>query len=93
MAGYVNSSKHKILTREEEIVLGKAVVAGQQAAKKLNECFIEGIQLEFVERRSLNAAVKEGKRAKDHFVDSRIQRRTLVHRAGWSMKISFRKPR
>ena len=73
MAGYVNSSKHKILTREEEIVLGKAVVAGQQAAKKLNECFIEGIQLEFVERRSLNAAVKEGKRAKDHFVEHNLR--------------------
>ena len=73
MAGYVNSSKHKLLTREEEIVLGKAVVAGQQAAKKLNECFIEGIQLEFVERRSLNAAVKEGKRAKDHFVEHNLR--------------------
>ena len=73
MSGYVNSSKHKILTREEEIVLGKAVIAGQDAAKKLNECFLEGIQLEFVERRALNAAVKEGKRAKDNFVEHNLR--------------------
>tara|TARA_Y100000004_G_scaffold87711_1_gene98332 strand:- start:2513 stop:3445 length:933 start_codon:yes stop_codon:yes gene_type:complete len=73
MAGYVNSSKHKILTREEEIVLGRAVIAGQKASKRLNECFIEGIQLEFVERRALNVAVKEGKRAKDNFVEHNLR--------------------
>ena len=73
MAGYVNSSKHKILTREEEIVLGRAVIEGQKAAKKLNDCFIEGITLDFPERRALNAAVKEGKRAKDNFVEHNLR--------------------
>ena len=73
MAGYVNSSKHKILTREEEVVLGRAVIEGQTAKKKLNECFIEGIQLDFAERRALNAAVREGKRAKDNFVEHNLR--------------------
>lgn len=73
MAGYVRSSKHKILTREEEVVLGRAVAAGLKAAKELNHAHIEGIQLDFTERRRLNVAVREGKRAKDTFVEHNLR--------------------
>ena len=37
MTGYKESSKHKILTREEEVVLGRAVVEGLEASKTLDE--------------------------------------------------------
>lgn len=73
MAGYRTSSKHKILTREEEVVLGRAVIEGQNAAKTLNDAHIEGLQLDFAERRKLNALVKEGKRAKDSFVEHNLR--------------------
>jgi len=73
MSGYKRSSRHKILTREEEVILGRAVVEGQQAAKELNDAHIEGTTLDFAERRKLNAAVREGKRAKDTFVEHNLR--------------------
>lgn len=73
MSGYKVSSKHKILSREEEVVLGRAVVDGQNAAKALNEAHIEGISIDFAERRKLNALVREGKRAKDTFVEHNLR--------------------
>lgn len=73
MAGYAKSSRHRILSREEEVVLGRAVVAGLAAAKQLNQAHIEGVQLEFAERRQLNIAVREGKRAKDTFVEHNLR--------------------
>lgn len=73
MAGYAKSSRHRILSREEEVVLGRAVVAGLAAAKQLNQAHIEGIQLDFAERRQLNIAVREGKRAKDTFVEHNLR--------------------
>lgn len=73
MTGYANSSKHKILTREEEIVLGKAVKEGNAARKALDAAHIEGVRLDFAERRKLNAAVREGKRAKDTFIEHNLR--------------------
>ena len=73
MAGYVQSSKHRILSREEEVVLGRAVAAGLKAQKELNDAHIEGIRLEFADRRRLNADVREGKRAKDTFVEHNLR--------------------
>jgi len=73
VTGYVNSSKHRILSRDEEVVLGRAVRAGLAADKKLNHSHIEGIQLTYLERRKLNAEVKEGKRAKDTFVTHNLR--------------------
>jgi len=73
MSGYKTSSKHRILSREEEVVLGRAVVEGQKAAKELNDSHIEGIKLDFAERRRLTAAVREGKRAKDTFVEHNLR--------------------
>lgn len=73
MAGYRTSSKHTILTREEEVVLGRAVVEGNTAAKALNDAHIEGEVLDFATRRKLNAAVREGKRAKDMFVEHNLR--------------------
>ena len=73
MSGYVNSSKHRILTREEEVVLGRTVVAGQKAAKQLNEAHIEGIKLDYSERRALNAAVEAAKDAKNTFVEHNLR--------------------
>ena len=73
MAGYTLSSKHKILTREEEIVLGRAIQEGLEADRILNESHIEGIVLDPMERRRLNAAVREGKRSKDTFVSHNLR--------------------
>jgi RNA polymerase sigma factor (sigma-70 family) len=73
MSGYVQSSKHRILSREEEVVLGRAVAAGLKAQKELNEAHIEGLKLEFADRRRLNADVREGKRAKDTFVEHNLR--------------------
>ena len=73
MSGYVTSSKHSLLTREEEIVLGQAVASAQLAQKRLDNAHLEGIKLEFVERRRLQAEVKEGKRAKDIFVERNLR--------------------
>lgn len=68
MSGYAKTSKHKILTREEEVVLGRAVAAGFEAQRRLEEAEEAGETLEFVERRQLNAKVREGKRAKEDFI-------------------------
>ena len=73
MAGYTRSSKHIILTREEEVVLGRAVSAGIEAAKELNTSHIEGVVLDFASRRKLSVAVREGKRAKDSFVEHNLR--------------------
>ena len=73
MAGYKRSSQHKLLTREEEVVLGRAVAAGIEASKDLNNAHLEGVVLEFSERRRLNVAVREGKRAKDDFVEHNLR--------------------
>lgn len=73
MAGYTLSSKHKILTREEEIVLGRAIQEGLEADRILNESHIEGISIDPMERRRLNAAVREGKRSKDTFVSHNLR--------------------
>lgn len=73
MTGYTRSSKHRILSREEEVVLGRAVAAGIDAAKRLNYSHIEGITLDFAERRRLTSAVREGKRAKDTFVEHNLR--------------------
>ena len=73
MAGYTTSSKHTILTREEEVVLGRTVSAGLMAAKELNTVHLEGVTLEFAERRKLTVAVREGKRAKATFVEHNLR--------------------
>lgn len=73
MAGYKNSSKHKILTREEEQVLGRAIQEGLEADRYLNYVHIEGIIIDPMERRRLNAAVREGKRSKDIFVSHNLR--------------------
>lgn len=73
MSGYVQSSKHRILSREEEVVLGRAVAAGLKAQKELNDAHIEGLKLDFADRRRLNADVREGKRAKDTFVEHNLR--------------------
>jgi len=73
MSGYVQSSKHRILSREEEVVLGRAVAAGLKAQKQLNDAHIEGVKLDFADRRRLNADVREGKRAKDTFVEHNLR--------------------
>lgn len=73
MAGYALSSRHRILSREEEVVLGRAVVAGIVASKELNHAHIEGIKLDFADRRRLTLAVREGKRAKDTFVEHNLR--------------------
>jgi RNA polymerase sigma factor (sigma-70 family) len=73
MAGYTRSSKHRILSREEEVVLGRAVAAGIKAARELNDAHIEGVVLDFTDRRRLNADVREGKRAKDTFVEHNLR--------------------
>jgi RNA polymerase primary sigma factor len=73
MAGYTRSSKHRILSREEEVVLGRAVSAGIQASKELNTAHIEGVVLDFADRRKLTVAVREGKRAKDTFVEHNLR--------------------
>lgn len=68
MSGYATTSKHKILTREEEVVLGRTVVAGIAAQRELDEAEQAGTELDFVTRRQLKAKIREGKRAKDDFV-------------------------
>ena len=73
MAGYTLSSKHKILTREEEIVLGRAIQEGLEADRILNESHIEGVSIDPMERRRLNAAVREGTRSKDTFVSHNLR--------------------
>tara|TARA_Y100000356_G_scaffold98368_1_gene83687 strand:- start:856 stop:1767 length:912 start_codon:yes stop_codon:yes gene_type:complete len=69
MTGYKESSKHKILTREEEVVLGRAVVEGLEASKTLDE----NKSLRAVEKRALRASVKEGLRAKEIFVEHNLR--------------------
>ena len=69
MTGYKESSKHKILTREEEVVLGRAVVEGLEASKTLDK----NKSLRAVEKRALRASVKEGLRAKEIFVEHNLR--------------------
>ena len=71
--GYTNSSKHTLLTREEETVLGRAVREGLEAKKILNTAHLEGERLDYKERRKLQAAVREGKRARDTFVEHNLR--------------------
>ena len=73
MAGYVESSKHKILTREEETVLGRAVIQGTDAQKELEELESSDDKLNIAHRRKLEAAIKEGKRAKNTFVEHNLR--------------------
>lgn len=73
MSGYTHTSKHKILTREEEIVLGRTVVEGQKAQSRLDEAKEAGEELDFVTRRQLTAKVREGKRAKDDFITHNLR--------------------
>tara|TARA_R100000005_G_C4997279_1_gene204000 strand:- start:865 stop:1788 length:924 start_codon:yes stop_codon:yes gene_type:complete len=73
MAGYVESSKHKILTREEETVLGRAVIQGTDAQKELEELESSDDKLNIAHRRKLQAAIKEGKRAKNTFVEHNLR--------------------
>ena len=68
MSGYKKTSKHKILTREEEIVLGRAVVEGTLAKQALEEAKANGEEIDFRTQRQLNAKIREGARAKDDFV-------------------------
>ncbi len=70
MAGYVESSKHRILTREEETVLGRAVIEGAEAQSELDAL---GESPDVRSRRKLQAAIKEGKRAKDTFVEHNLR--------------------
>jgi RNA polymerase sigma factor (sigma-70 family) len=70
MAGYVESSKHRILSREEETVLGRAVIEGVEAQVKLEAL---GETPDVRSRRKLQAAIKEGKRAKDTFVEHNLR--------------------
>jgi len=69
MTGYKESSKHKILTREEEVVLGRAVVEGLQASESLDK----GKSLSATKKRALRARVKEGLRAKEIFVEHNLR--------------------
>jgi len=69
MTGYKESSKHKILTREEEVVLGRAVVEGLQASESLDK----GKSLSATKKRALRASVKEGLRAKEIFVEHNLR--------------------
>lgn len=73
MTGYTKSSKHTLLTREEEVVLGRAVRDGLKAKRRLNEAHLEGEKLDFAERRKLQAAQREGKRARDTFVEHNLR--------------------
>ncbi len=70
MAGDVESSKHRILTREEETVLGRAVIEGAEAQEKLDAL---GEDPDIRLHRKLQAAIKEGKRAKNTFVEHNLR--------------------
>ena len=69
MTGYIESSKHKILTREEEVVLGRAVIEGIEASNTLSEVK----ELTAVQKRKLRASVKEGARAKEIFIEHNLR--------------------
>ena len=65
MTGYLESSKHRILTREEEVVLGRTVIEGIEASETLDNAK----KLTATEKRKHRALVKEGARAKEIFVE------------------------
>jgi RNA polymerase primary sigma factor len=69
MTGYIESSKHKILSREEEVVLGRAVLEGIEASTTLSEVK----DLTAVQKRKLRASVKEGARAKEIFIEHNLR--------------------
>tara|TARA_Y100000004_G_scaffold27554_1_gene28206 strand:- start:235 stop:1146 length:912 start_codon:yes stop_codon:yes gene_type:complete len=69
MTGYLESSKHRILTREEEVVLGRTVIEGIEASKTLDNAK----KLTATEKRKLRALVKEGARAKEIFVEHNLR--------------------
>ena len=69
MTGYIESSKHKILTREEEVVLGRAVIEGIEASDTLSEVK----DLTAAQKRKLRASVKEGARAKEIFIEHNLR--------------------
>ena len=54
MTGYIESSKHKILSREEEVVLGRAVLEGIEASTTLYEVK----DLTALQKRKLRDSVK-----------------------------------
>ena len=54
MTGYLESSKHRILTREEEVVLGRTVIDGIEAGETLDS----SKKLTATEKRKLRALVK-----------------------------------
>jgi RNA polymerase sigma factor (sigma-70 family) len=69
MTGYLESSKHRILTREEEVVLGRTVIDGIEAGETLDS----SKKLTATEKRKLRALVKEGVRAKEIFVEHNLR--------------------
>ena len=69
MTGYLESSKHRILTREEEVVLGRTVIEGIEASETLDNAK----KLTATEKRKLRALVKEGARAKEIFVEHNLR--------------------
>ena len=69
MTGYIESSKHKILTREEEVVLGRDVIEGIEASDTLSEVK----DLTAAQKRKLRASVKEGARAKEIFIEHNLR--------------------
>tara|TARA_Y100000361_G_C11153498_1_gene342686 strand:+ start:1474 stop:2385 length:912 start_codon:yes stop_codon:yes gene_type:complete len=69
MTGYIESSKHRILSREEEVVLGRAVLEGIEASNTLSEVK----DLTAVQKRKLRASVKEGARAKEIFIEHNLR--------------------
>lgn len=69
MTGYLESSKHRILTREEEVVLGRTVIEGVEASETLDNAK----KLTATEKRKLRALVKEGARAKEIFVEHNLR--------------------
>ena len=69
MTGYIESSKHKILSREEEVVLGRAVIEGIEASDTLSEVK----NLTAAQKRKLRASVKEGARAKEIFIEHNLR--------------------
>jgi len=69
MTGYIESSKHRILSREEEVVLGRAVLEGIEASNTLSEVK----DLTAAKKRKLRASVKEGARAKEIFIEHNLR--------------------
>lgn len=69
MTGYLESSKHRILTREEEVVLGRTVIEGIEASETLDNAK----KLTATQKRKLRALVKEGARAKEIFVEHNLR--------------------